>query len=304
MRSEYGDNKFNFVKASKPLMTISVVITLLGIVFLAVFGLNYGIDFRSGTSVDISTSKSLDKAEVEQFLAAQDFGENTLTLSPNRLSIRFKEALTEEQGNRLKTDFAGQLDEQAAFEINIVDADIAREQQRNALIGILVACIGIIIYMSVRFEWRFGLAAVVALAHNAFVVISIFSIFQLQVNLPFILAVLTIIGYSVNDTVVIFDRIRENLRFAKLKTKDDLVKLVNRSIWQTLSRSINTVVTVLFAAGCLFAFGSESIRLFSLAMMIGLFFGAYSSIFIASPLWLLMRGNQVSKKTVKAPNSV
>lgn len=300
MRSEYGDDKFNFVKASKPLLTISIVITLLGIIFLAVRGLNYGIDFRSGTSVDISISKSIDKETVEQFLASHDFGEHTLTVSQSRLSIRFKEALTEEQGNQLRTDFVSQLDEQASFEINVVDADIAREQQRNALIGMLVACVGIIIYMSFRFEWRFGLAAVIALAHNAFIVISIFSIFQLQVNLPFILAVLTIIGYSVNDTVVIFDRIRENLRFAKLKTKADLVKLVNRSIWQTLSRSINTVITVLLASGCLFVFGSESIRLFSLAMIIGLFFGAYSSIFIASPLWLLMRGNKLSSKKVKA----
>lgn len=300
MRSEYDSSKFNFVKSSKTFFIISIVFTLIGIASLAIQGLNYGIDFQSGTSVDITISKTVDKETVDQFIKEHEFGEYALTTAPNRLSIRFKEALDEAQEKTLRADFSAQVDDKAAYEVNIVDADIAVEQQRNALIGMLVACLGIVIYMSVRFEWRFGLSAVIGLAHDAFIVISLFSLFQWQVNLPFIVAVLTIIGYSVNDTVVIFDRIRENLRFAKLKTSADLVLLVNRSIWQTLTRSINTVVTVLFAAICLFIFGSESIRLFSLAMVIGLFVGAYSSIFIASPLWLMLRGKSVPKRRAKA----
>jgi preprotein translocase subunit SecF len=303
VRSEYDEKKFNFVKASKPFFIFSIVITLLGILFLAIFGLNYGIDFRSGTSVDISISKPVDKATAEQFLAAHQFGEHTLTTSASRLSIRFKDTLTDQQEQLLKADFSKQLDDKASYEVNVVDADIAREQQRNAIIGMAVASLGIIAYITIRFEWRFAIAAVVALLHDAFIVISLFSIFRWQVNLPFIVAVLTIIGYSTNDTVVIFDRIRENLRFAKLKTPADVALLVNRSIWQTLTRSINTVITVLLAAGCLFIFGSESIRLFSLAMIIGLLSGAYSSIFIASPLWLLLRGKSVPKKAVKAPSA-
>lgn len=302
MRSEYDSSKFDFVKSSKTFFIISIVITLIGIASLAIRGLNYGIDFQSGTSVDITISKPVDKETVDQFIKAHEFGEYSLTTAPNRLSIRFKAALDDVQEKALRTDFSAQVDDKAVYEVNIVDADIAVEQQRNALIGMLVACLGIIIYMSIRFEWRFGLAAVIALAHDAFFVISLFSIFQWQVNLPFIVAVLTIIGYSVNDTVVIFDRIRENLRFAKLKTPADVAMLVNRSVWQTLTRSINTVVTVLAAAICLFIFGSESIRLFSLAMVIGLFVGAYSSVFIASPLWLVLRGNSVPKKRAKAAN--
>jgi len=300
VRSEYDEKKFDFVAAGRKFFIVSIIVTLIGIVSLAVRGLNYGIDFQSGTSVDISISKSVEKETVEQFLNEQDLGEYQLTTAPTRLSIRFKAALNEAQELQLRTNFSEQIDDKAGYEVNIVDADIAVEQQRNALIGVLVACIGIIAYMSVRFEWRFGLAAVIGLAHNAFFVITMFSIFQWQVNLPFIVAVLTIIGYSVNDTVVIFDRIRENMRFAKLKTKRDLVLLVNRSIWQTLTRSINTVLTVVFAAVALFIFGSESIRYFSLAMIIGLLVGAYSSIFIASPLWLLLRGEPVSKRRVKA----
>ncbi|MBW5447901.1 protein translocase subunit SecF [Cohnella sp. CFH 77786] len=299
MRSEYDEKKFNFVKASKPFFTFSIAITLLGIIFLSVFGLNYGIDFRSGTSVDISVSKPVDKAAVEQFLKTHEFGEYSLTTSPNRLSIRFKDALKDTQEKQLKADFTKQFDDKASFEVNIVDADIAREQQRNAIVGMAVASVGIILYITIRFEWRFAIAAVVALLHDAFIVISLFSIFRWQVNLPFIVAVLTIIGYSTNDTVVIFDRIRENLRFAKLKTPADVAMLVNRSIWQTLTRSINTVITVLLAAVALFIFGSESIRMFSLAMILGLVSGAYSSIFIASPLWLLLRGKSVPKKAAK-----
>ena len=303
MRSEYDASKFDFVKASKKFFIISIVITLIGIVSVSVRGLNYGIDFQSGTSVDITVTKTVEKATVDQFIEEHGFGEHTLTTSPDRLSIRFKAALDEDQGKVLRADFSSQIDDKAEYEINIVDADIAVEQQRNALIGMLIACLGIVIYMSIRFEWRFGLAAILGLAHDAFIVIAAFSIFGWEVNLPFIVAVLTIIGYSVNDTVVIFDRIRENLRFAKLKTPADVALLVNRSVWQTLTRSINTVVTVLVAAVALFIFGSESIRLFSLAMIIGLFVGAYSSIFISSPIWLLLRGNSVPKKrAAKAAN--
>lgn len=300
MRSEYDEKKFDFVEASRKFFIVSIIVTLIGIVSVAVRGLNYGIDFQSGTSVDIAISKALEKETVEEFLNEQALGEYQLTTAPTRLTIRFKDALDEAQERQLRTNFSAQIDGQASYEVNIVDADIAIEQQRNALIGMLVACIGIIAYMSVRFEWRFGLAAVVGLAHNAFFVITMFSIFQWQVNLPFIIAVLTILGYTVNDTVVIFDRIRENLRFAKLKTKRDIAQLVNRSIWQTLTRSINTVLTVVFAAVALFVFGSESIRYFSLALIIGLIVGAYSSIFIASPLWLLLRGNSVPKRRAKA----
>jgi SecD/SecF fusion protein len=239
----------------------------------------------------------------EQFLSTHQFGEHTLTTADKRLSIRFKDVLSPEQEKLLRADFAKEIDPKASYEVNIVDADIAREQQTNAMIGMAVASLGIIAYITIRFEWRFAIAAVVALLHDAFIVISLFSIFRLQVNLPFIIAVLTIIGYSTNDTVVIFDRIRENMRFSKLKTASDIAILVNRSVWQTLTRSINTVITVVLAAVCLFIFGSESIRLFSLAMIFGLLSGAYSSIFIASPLWLMLRRGSLDKKQVKTASA-
>ncbi|MNY24563.1 preprotein translocase subunit SecF [compost metagenome] len=127
-----------------------------------------------------------------------------------------------------------------------------------------------------------------------------FAIFRFEVNLPFLAAVLTTIGYSINDKIVIFDRIRENLRFAKLKTDADLVALVNDSIWQTMARNINTVLVVLIAAGCLYLFGSESIKLFALAKLIGLTSGAYSSIFIACSLWYLFKRSSLTRSKKKA----
>ncbi|MNZ47453.1 preprotein translocase subunit SecF [compost metagenome] len=210
------------------------------------------------------------------------------------MNIRFNEVLNETQDHQLKEEIL-KLDGGASFEVNTVDPEMAKELARNAIYAVLISCIGIIIYVSIRFEWRFAVAAIVSLLHDAFMVVGVFSIFRLEVDLTFIIAVLTIIGYSINDTIVIFDRIRENLRFAKLKSTADLHELVNHSVSQTIMRSLYTALTVFIAAFFLFLFGGESIKMFSLAMVIGLLFGAYSSIFIASPLWFVLKSKQKNK---------
>lgn len=298
-----SNRKFDFVKSSRIFLTISAAVLLIGLIALGVFGVNYGIDFSSGTSVDITTTKKLEDTQVKAYLDEQSLGDYTLVSGENRESIRFKTALNEQQEKDFKANFLAKLDPDASFEINIVDVDIAKEQERNALIGMAVASLGIMLYIVIRFEWRFSIGAIVSTVYDALFVICVFSIFRLEVNLPFILAVLTIIGYSINDTVVIFDRIRENLRFAKIKSHADLDKLVNDSIWQTLARSINTVITVLVAAVCLFIFGGASIKLFSLAIIIGLASGAYSSIFIASQVWLYFKKKEPLKKVAVKPQS-
>ncbi|NOJ70652.1 protein translocase subunit SecF [Paenibacillus alvei] len=291
---------FNFVHQSKYFFIFSIVITILGALSLSLFGLNYGVDFSSGTNVDINLTKKIEKSQVEELLKTYNFKkEPTITMGTERITIRFTEVLDEQHEKQFKADMK-KLDQGSSMEVNTVDVEIARELQRNALLAVLIASIGIIIYVSIRFEWRFAVSAVVALLHDAFMVISLFSIFRLEVTLPFIIAVLTIIGYSINDTIVIFDRIRENLRFSKIKSMDDLAHLVNDSIYQTLTRSINTVLTVLVTALCLFIFGSESIRMFSLAILFGLGFGAYSSIFIASPLWVVLKNKENKKPKAAA----
>ncbi|HEY8529103.1 MAG TPA: protein translocase subunit SecF [Paenibacillaceae bacterium] len=294
--------KLDYIGLKKYSYGISLALVVVSLLSVAIFGLNYGIDFRSGTTVDVALSQPVDKEAVERFLDAgqSQWGEYVLTPGTERLSIRFKDVLSGEQQTSFREAFRSELDAGASFEMYVVGVDIAREQQEKALWGVLFASVGILIYVAIRFEWRFGLAAIIALLHDAIVVVGAFSLFRLEVNMPFIVAVLTIIGYSINDTVVIFDRIRENLRFAKIKTHADLANVVNTSVRQTLTRSINTVVTVLIGAVLLFALGSPSIRLFSLAIIIGLVAGTYSSIFVASPLWYELRKRMKAKKPAKA----
>lgn len=289
------NKNLNYVHLSKYFYMLSIALTIAGLICLSVLGLNYSVDFRAGSNVDISLSKSLTAEQVAPILNELGINEGT-TVNPgeNRMTIRFNNVLNEDQESQLKAGIA-KLDDKASFEVNTVDPEMAKELARNAIYAVLISSIGIIIYVSIRFEWRFAIAAIVALLHDAFMVIAVFSIFRLEVDLTFIVAVLTIIGYSINDTIVIFDRIRENLRFAKLKNRGDLIELVNRSVAQTIMRSIYTALTVFIAAFFLFLLGGESIRMFSLAMVIGLLFGAYSSIFIASPLWFLLKSKQKNK---------
>ncbi|MFC7681309.1 protein translocase subunit SecF [Paenibacillus sp. GCM10028914] len=291
---------FDYVGASRYFYTFSIILTIVGAICLAALGLNYGVDFRSGSNVDITTSKQLTVEQLEPILKEAGIEEASITPGNDRVNIRLSQVLTEPQDQALKAG-VHKLDESASFEVNTVDPEMAKELGRNAVYAVLLSCVGIIIYVSIRFEWRFAIAAIVALLHDAFVVISIFSIFRLEVDLTFIIAILTIIGYSINDTIVIFDRIRENLRFAKIKKYSDLVELVNRSLSQTIARSLYTALSVFLAAFFMLILGGESIQMFSLAIVIGLLFGAYSSIFIASPLWLLLKGKNAAKPKAPKP---
>lgn len=290
--------KLDYVHLSRYFYTISIIMTVVGIICLSVFGLNYSVDFKAGSNVDISLSKPITSEQVEPILEKLNIREGTsISAGEERMNIRFDTVLSENNDVELKNEIL-KLDDQASFEVNTVDPEMAKELARNAIYAVLISCLGIIIYVSIRFEWRFALAAIVALLHDAFMVVTLFSIFRLEVDSTFIIAVLTIIGYSINDTIVIFDRIRENLRFAKTKTREDLIHLVNQSVSQTIMRSLYTALTVFVAAFFLFLLGGESIRMFSLAMVIGLLFGAYSTIFVASPLWFLLKSKQ--KKPAKA----
>lgn len=289
------NKNLDYVHLSKYFYTLSIVLTIAGIICLSFFGLNYSVDFKAGSNVDIALSKSLTAEQIDPILKNLGIDDGaTISAGEDRMNIRFTKVLTEDNDAKLKAEIS-KLDEKASFEVNTVDPEMARELARNAIYAVLISCLGIIIYVSIRFEWRFAVAAIVALLHDAFMVISVFSIFRLEVDLTFIVAVLTIIGYSINDTIVIFDRVRENLRFSKQKTRQDLIKLVNESVSQTIMRSLYTALTVFVAAFFLFLLGGESIRMFSLAMVIGLLFGAYSSIFIASPLWFLLKSKQKHK---------
>jgi len=293
--------RYDFIKNRNIYFIASAAVTLIGLVVVLLFGMHYGVDFKSGTSLDLALGKSTDKAQAEQVFADSGFSPVIVTIggaNNDRISARYDDVLTEDQVKQVTTAFVNVFGSQVASEVNTVSPDMANEMKNKAMIAVGIASIAVSLYVTIRFEWRFAVAAIITILYDAFFVIAIFSIFRLEVDLPFVAAVLTTIGYSINDKIVILDRIRENLRFAKLKTDDDLAELVNTSIWQTMGRSINTVVTVLIAAICLYLFGSESIKLFALAKMIGLVSGVYSSICLATPLWYLLKRS--SMKSVKA----
>lgn len=291
-------NRIDYVKNRKKFFIFSISITILGILTLAIFGLNRGVDFKAGTTLDVNGEKPMDKAKVEAMVKdALGFEAKALTIAGsnnNHATARFDKVLTQADVNKVMEKLSAEYGALSKEE-NTVDTELAVELAKKAIFAVLIASLGIIVYVSIRFEWRFAVAGIVALLHDAFIVISLFSIFRWEVNLPFVAAILTIIGYSINDTIVIFDRIRENMRFAKLKNMDDLGDLINTSIRQTMTRSINTVFTVFVGAVCLFIFGSEAIKYFSLAMILGLLSGAYSSIFIASPVWMILKNSSLKR---------
>jgi len=289
--------KWNFVKLAKPLIALSILIVIVGLFILSIFKLNLGIDFSSGTRADIETNQSLTQGKVEK--AVKDVG-----LSPDQVQIngsghknatvQFKKNLSRAEDNKLsdknKTEFGD------TPQINSVSPLIGQELAKNAMTALILASIGIIIYVSLRFEWRMGLSAVLALLHDIFIIVAVFSLFRLEVDLTFIAAVLTIVGYSINDTIVTFDRVRENLHKVKVVTSPEQIDdIVNRSIRQTMTRSINTVLTVVVVVVAILIFGAPTIFNFSLALLIGLISGVFSSVFIAVPLWGIMKKRQLKK---------
>ena len=296
--------RWNFVENRKRFFLVSGVVTMIGIVSLALQGMNPGVDFKAGTSLDITVQERITKSQAEALILETGLEPSSVTVGgseQDRVSIRFDSVLSADLGEVQKVigAFEREFGNQVSYEENTVDPTMARELAYKALVAVGAASFGIVLYVTVRFEWRFALAAILALIHNAFFVISLFSVFQWEVNLPFIAAILTIIGYSINDTIVIFDRIRENLRFAKLKHVHELSELVDRSIRQTLVRSVNTGITVLFATVALLLWGSPSIGMFSLAMAIGLLIGMYSSVCIASQIWVLFKKRSLDNGGVR-----
>ncbi|MDI3328786.1 MAG: protein translocase subunit SecF [Alicyclobacillaceae bacterium] len=292
--------RFPIVRHRRWYFLFSGLLTVLGIVAIAVFGLNLGTDFRSGTRVQIEVGPGWKPQDVMAAFQSAGF-----SLSPGDITsagvqgeaavVRLKDKLDQAKEAQINAAIQKQYPH-AKIQVDSVEPLVARELSRNAMIAVGLASLGILIYIAVRFEFWFGVAGVVALLHDAFIVISVFALLRLEIDLPFIAAVLTIVGYSINDTIVIFDRIRENLKAAKIRTLEDLEQLVDDSLWQTMRRSINTVATVVLAALCLFLLGSASIHNFSLALLVGLVSGAYSSIFIASPLWVSWRGRSLKRR--------
>lgn len=288
--------KWDFMKLAKPLLSLSVLIIIVGAIILFVFKLNLGIDFTSGTRVDFDSENKVTQNKVTQTLEDKNFKPDQVSIGQNdkNVSVQFKKDLNKEQVAKIKDTVHNNFGHDPT--VNTVSPVIGQELAKNAIMALIYAAIGIIIYTSFRFEWRMGLSSVLALLHDAFMIVAVFSLFRIEVDITFIAAVLTIIGYSINDTIVTFDRVRENLHKVKVITKAEQIDdIVNRSIRQTMTRSINTVLTVVVVVIALLIFGASSIFTFSLALLIGLITGVFSSVFIAVPLWGIMKKRQLKK---------
>lgn len=260
---------------------ISLVLVAVSLVSLVTRGLNTGIDFKGGTVLQMSLGATVDPANVREVLKGIGMDKAEVQQSGDQFIIRTPE-LTQEQSGALIEALKGQYPEAEYLSADTVGAVIGKELVKNAVWAVLLSCLAMLVYISFRFEWKFGIAAIAAEFHDVIIVLGLFSIFQWEINSAFIAGILTVVGYSINDTIVIFDRIRENL---KSRRKEDFAPLVNRSILQSLNRSINTVLTCVFALVALMVFGGVTIKYFVLAMLVGFIFGAYSSIFVASPIW-------------------
>lgn len=279
----------NMIKHHKLFFGLSGAVILAGILAALILGINFGIDFTGGTMIQIDLHEQVSLDAIGELLAPFDLEEEVVHAGEERQEIIIKTRLSLDNAQRMEIFSVFQ----AAY--NLADEDflgaeqfgptIGGEIQQRALFAVLAAAVCMLVYIWFRFELMFGFAAILALVHDVAILLAIYSIFRVPVNSSFIAAVLTIVGYSINDTIVVFDRIRENL----YHTKGTFFDIADLSVRQTLSRSINTSLTTALVIGSLYFLGLESIRDFAFPLFAGVIVGTYSSIFIASPTWALLR---------------
>ena len=287
--------KFDIAGRGKMWFVISLLVIVPGLISMATRGFNFGIDFTGGTIIDLKFEKPVAIAQVRESLKPFGLDGATIQLSGESSDVSTStdvmiRTIDLEEVQR-KEVMAAIRDKVGGYEVlreEKVGAVIGSELIMNAVLALVISWALIILYVAYRFELRFGIAAVIALVHDILIVLAFFSFTQRQVDSSFVAALLTIVGYSINDTIVIFDRIRENLKL-HFRRGGNVIELVNRSVYQTLTRSLYTVFTCLFTTFALFFFGGETTKDFAFALIVGFFSGCYSSIFIAGPLWLEFR---------------
>ena len=287
---------YNFSSKFKPANILSIILFILSVIFIGFKGLNYGIDFKGGTLIELR-SINTDISSIRNSLNDMSLGDVNVKKFGKEGDFLIK---VEEQGdnNNLIPKIKQKLSDSLNSEINFrrvenVGPKVSAELLQSGIIAITLSLAAMLFYIWVRFEWQFSVGAIVALFHDVIITLGVFSLLSLEINLSIIAAVLTIVGYSMNDTVVIYDRVRENLgKYHKL----EIANIANLSINETLARTIITSVTTLLALFSIFILGGEILRGFSFAMILGVFIGTYSSIFVASPI---LKFFKVSYKTLE-----
>ena len=279
------DNKFNFSSKFRVANIFSLILFVTSVLFILFKGLNYGIDFKGGTLIELRAS-STGASEIRTALNKMDLGDVNVKNFGQEGDYLIKVEQKENDGNKIIPQIKENLSENLKTEINFrrvenVGPKVSSELLQSGIIAISLSLAAMLFYIWIRFEWQFSIGSIVALFHDVVITLGIFSALSLEINLSIIAAVLTIVGYSMNDTVVIYDRIRENLnKFNRLNIKE----IADLSINDTLARTIITSVTTLLALLSIFILGGEILKGFSFAMILGVVIGTYSSIFVASPM--------------------
>lgn len=284
--------KINAIKILKKCFIITGIYLVFGVIYLIINGLNLGIDFRAGSDVTIEADNLTVKKVEKDF---DKLGYDIVSIEKqdnNQIYVRLNTELKEKGINKVNNYFDEKYD--AKTEINVVTNVVKQDLIKNAFYSVIIAAIAIIVYISIRFKFSYAISSIVALVHDVLVVMILFSIFKIEVNVIFIAAILTIIGYSINNTIVVFDRIRENLKkTSSIKTKEDLKLIVNESISDTFTRSLYTTITTMIPVICLIVLGTSGILPFNLALMFGLVAGCYSSAILAGELWYLIESRKL-----------
>ena len=287
----------NFVSQFNKANIISIILFFLSIILIYLKGLNYGIDFKGGTLIELRTEKSISASSIRESLNSMDLGDINVKNFGKKGDYLIKVEQKNTNNNlipEIKKTLSNNLNSAVDFRrVENVGPKVSSELLESSVIAISLALIAMLFYIWIRFEWQFSLGSIIALFHDVIITLGIFSLLSLEINLSIIAAVLTIVGYSMNDTVVIYDRIRENLlKYNKISISD----ITNLSINETLARTIITSVTTLLALFSIYILGGEILRGFSLAMILGVIIGTYSSIFVASPILKYLK---VSSKTLE-----
>lgn len=280
---------FNIIEKRAIFFIISAVVIVAGILgFVVNGGFNTDIDFTGGTEIYVNLNTEFDEMAIRDSLKSVDGVEiSAVQKSDENEAIIKTNELTQEQKVAAQDAIKAAFDGAQILSVDNVSASIGADLWNNAAMSIIIAVILMLIYITFRFELLTGISAVLALCHDILVMLSVYAIFKIPVNTSFIAAILTILGYSINATIVVFDRIRENTRFLK---KDTFANIVNTSIWQTMARSVNTTVTTLIVLVALYILGVPSIKEFALPLIVGVVCGCYSSVFLSGQFWVLFKG--------------
>lgn len=292
---------FNFFKYTKPFITLSVIIIFAGIIALGVRGVNLGVEYQAGSDISITTSQDVTKKGLSQDLDKLKLDRQSITINDDEVTIRISDVLDGDKVEEVTNYFEDKYD--AKTSIGVISNVVKQELVKNAILSVIIALIGIILYISVRFKFSYAVGGVVSLFHDVLIVCALFAVFHLEVSSMFIVAILTIIGYSINDTIVTFDRIREELSKVdskKLK-KADVWDISNRAVCETFVRSLHTFITTLIPIVILIFLGSREILTFNLAMLFGLIVGVYSSIYIATVIFATIEAKSAGKPKKRKP---